>query len=115
MVKAKRSLNVYPSVGRVKILQHYWDEAAGIYVTEVQWPDEEQTPRPLTLKQQMIVDIVRRKYRRGIPAGIFIADLDRLVAKRWKAECARRKIEPPPSAPGRDSVARALRRAALIE
>ncbi|HVI61943.1 MAG TPA: hypothetical protein VM910_05035 [Bradyrhizobium sp.] len=62
--------------------------------------------------------IVRRRYPRDIPAGVTIADLHRLVAnpETWKAECERRKINPPhPPPPNRDTVARALRRASLIE
>jgi hypothetical protein len=118
MVKAKRPSNVYPSVVRVKVLEHYWDEEAGTYMARVQWPDEEKPPRQPTLKEQMIVAIVRRRYPRDIPADVSIADLHRLVAnpETWKAECQRRKINPPhPPPPNRDTVARALRRASLIE
>src|SRR6267142_7046610 len=104
MAKAKRP-NVYPSVVRVKVLEHYWDEEAGAYMARVQWPDEEKPPRQPTLRERMIVAIVRRRYKRDIPAEISIADLTRLVAKKWKAECDRQKIEPSPP-PNRDSVAR---------
>ena len=117
MAKAKRPSNVYPSVVRVKVLEHYWDEEAGTYMTKVQWPDEEEKPpRQPTLREQMIVAIVRRRYPRDIPAGVSIAHLHRLVTNKWEAECSRRKIEPPlPRPPHRDSVARALRHASLIK
>jgi hypothetical protein len=110
MAKAK------PLYGRrVRVLRQYWDEEAGTYKVDVQVLDDECPPqRPPTLRAQMIVAIVRRRYPRDIPAGVTIAGLRRLVEKRWKAECARRKIEPS-LAPNRDTVARALRDASLIE
>jgi hypothetical protein len=100
-----------------KIVGQRYDAERGAWLFDVaiESPgDEEPSPLQPTLKQQMILAIVRRAYRRGIPAGVTIADLHRLVAKTetWKAECARRKVEL--GAPGRDLVASTLR-ASLIE
>jgi hypothetical protein len=98
---------------RVKVLRQYWDEERGTYVADVQLPDEEKPARVPTLKQQMVIAIVRGRHSHGVPEGVSIADLTRIVETRWEAECKRRKIEPSP-APKRDAVARALRLASLI-
>jgi hypothetical protein len=122
MAKARRPL--YPAFVKVKVARHYWDDERDCYMAEIQWPDEVQqwlneqhAPWRPTLKQKMILAIVRQHYPSGIPTGTSIADLDRLIARHWGAECAQRKIEPPPKtpAPQRDTIARTLRLAALIE
>jgi hypothetical protein len=69
--------------------------------------------KPLTLRQKMIVAIVRRRYPQGIPESVGIADLHRLIVKQWESECARQKVETS-KPPNRDSVARALRQASLL-
>jgi len=93
----------------------FWDKEMQAFRIVV-FSSDEQEERPPTLREQMIVSIVRNRYRRGIPANITIAELHRHVAKPdvWKAECERRKIEFS-QPPNRDSVARALRRASLID
>jgi hypothetical protein len=94
------------------------DDSEPTQRVKIEWPDESEPEKPLTLRQEMILAIVRRQYPRRIAAGVSIAALHRLVAnpETWKTECDRRKINPPrPPPPGRDSVARALRRASLIE
>jgi hypothetical protein len=105
-----------PPVARVRIIEV--DDSEPIQRVKIEWPDEPEPERQPTLREQMILAIVRRRYPRDIPAGVTIADLHRLVAnpETWKAECERRKINPPhPPPPNRDTVARALRRASLIE
>jgi hypothetical protein len=91
------------------------DDNHEIQRVTVEWLDEPppSPPRQPTLREQMILAIVRRRYHRGIPANVSVADVHRHVADVWKAECERRKIKPS-QAPGRDSVTRALRHASLI-
>jgi hypothetical protein len=63
----------------------------------------------------MILAIVKRRYRQGIPAGIKIATLHDLIVREWEAECAREKLPQFVKAvPGRDMVAYTLRAASLI-
>ena len=69
----------------------------------------EGTPE-LTLKHEMIVAIVRRYYRKGIPAKVTLADVTRVVAPQWEAECLRREAEIS-EPPHRNTVDEALKRA----
>jgi hypothetical protein len=112
MAKAK---SVYAR--RVRVLRQYWSDEVGNYVAEVEYLDQDETTaRQLTLKEEIIVAMVQRHHRGGLPVKDTIAKVHRYVADpaRWEAECKRRKIEPsrPPS---RDTVARALRKASLIK
>ena len=100
-------------VGPVRVIRQYWDEQLGTYVAEVERPDDHSEPPPLTLRQKMILAIVRRHYRRA-PISNTIATVQRQVGSAWEDECDRRKVERSP-APNRDTVARTLRRASLIE
>jgi hypothetical protein len=106
-----------PTAARGKIIGQRYDEERGwVYDIAVELPgDEEPSPREFTLKQQMILAIVRRDYRgRALPD---IATIHRHVAKAevWEAECARQKPPVKLAKPGRDTVARTLRAASLIE
>ena len=97
-----------------KILWGRYDEERGASLFDVAFEspgDEEPSPRKFTLKQQMILAIVRRDYRRAIPD---IATVTCHVKSVWPAECARRKVDKL-LAPERDTVARTLRAASLIE
>ena len=88
------------------------DDHGPVQMAKIEWPDEfvEQQPPILTLRHQMILAIIRRRYPRGIPDGIGSADLERLVESKWPAECQRRGVNYP--APKRDAIKRALDRAA---
>jgi hypothetical protein len=88
------------------------DDSEPIARVKVEWPDE--LARPLTQSQQMIVAIARRRWRRRITVSI--ADVLKHVRTVWKDECRRRELpEPWPPVPSRDTVARALRAASLID
>jgi hypothetical protein len=112
-----------PYLRRVRIIEQYDDPETGRCMVRVEWPDEsakpwQQPPKPWrpTQKQGVILAIVKRHYRKGIPDGVAIAALHRLVEDEWKAECARQKLTDPKFAtpPGRDMVAYTLRAASLI-
>jgi hypothetical protein len=96
------------------------DPETGRIMVRVEWPDEANEvakPRQPTQRQRMLIAIVRRRYRKGIPAGVSIADLHRLIDKKWEAECARQKPFDPQlvkAVPERDMVAYTLRDASLI-
>jgi hypothetical protein len=88
-------------------------------MVRVEWPNQEEEPAPPwqpTPRQGVILAIVKRHYRQGVPAGVSIAALYRLVAQKWQSECARQKLLDPQFklVPGRDTVARTLRLASLI-
>jgi hypothetical protein len=88
------------------------DDSEAIQWVKVEWPDE--PPRPLTQRQQMIVAIARRRWRGRITVSI--AEVLKHVRSVWKDECRRGKLpEPWPPVPNRDTVARALRLASLID
>jgi hypothetical protein len=88
------------------------DDSEPIARVKVEWPEE--PPRPLTQRQQMIVAITRRRWRGRITVSI--AEVLRHVRTVWEDECRRRKLpEPWPPVPNRDTVARALRAASLID
>jgi hypothetical protein len=72
--------------------------------------EEEEVPRQLTLRHQMILAIVRGRFPEGVPDGVGIADLTRLVEQEWPAERQRQGVVWP--APKRDAIKRALDRAA---
>jgi hypothetical protein len=102
-----------------RIIEQYDDPETGQCMVRVEWPDEpQQSPKPWqpTQRQATILAIVKRRYRQGIPAGIKVAALHRLVEREWEAECARQKLTDPKFAavPGRDMVAYTLRAASLI-
>jgi hypothetical protein len=109
-----------PYLRRVRIIEQYDDPETGRTMVRVEWPDEpqQQSPKPWqpTQRQAMILAIVKRRYRQGIPAGIKVAALHRLVEQKWKAECARQKLTDPnlTAVPKRDMVAYTLRNASLI-
>jgi hypothetical protein len=85
------------------------DDSGPIQRVKVEWPEE---PSPaLTLRHRMILTIVHRRYPKGIPLGVGIADLERLVEQKWSAECRRYDVNYP--APKRDAIKRALDRAVL--
>jgi len=83
------------------------DDTGPIQRAIVEWPEE--PPPQLTLRHRMILAIVQRRYPKGMPQGIGIAHLERLIEKEWPAECKRRGVSYP--APKRDAVKRALNRA----
>src|SRR5437016_4625480 len=58
-------------------------------------PKPKPKPRRPTPRQQVILAIIRRRYRNGIPAGTKIAPLHRLVGREWEAECTRQKLTDP--------------------
>ena len=88
------------------------DDSEPIQRVKVEWPDE--PPRPLTQNQRMILAIARRRWRGRI--SVSIADVLKHVRSVWKDECRRQKLpEPWPPVPGRDTVARTLRLASLID
>jgi hypothetical protein len=98
------------SIFRVKVIEV--DDDGPVQMAKIEWPDEfvKQQAPILTLRHQMILAIIRRRYRNAIPDGIGIADLERLVESKWLAECKRRGVNYP--APKRDAIKRALDRAA---
>ena len=85
-------------------------------VTEEKVTDEtetEETPGPEetlepTAKHDAIIAIVRRRYRKGFPAKITLADVTRAVAAQWEAECQGRGVEISDS-PYRETVDEALK------
>ena len=109
-----------PYLRRARIIEQYDDPETGQCMVRVEWPDEpQQSPKPWqpTQRQAMILAIIKRHYRRGIPAGVSIATLHGLIVKKWEAECARQKPTDPQlvkAVPGRDMVAYTLRNASLI-
>ena len=112
---ARDRLIPYPR--RARIIEQYDDPETGRSMVRVEWPDEpqQQSPQP-TQRQAMILAIIKRHYRRGIPAGVSIATLHGLIVKKWEAECARQKPTDPQlvkAVPGRDMVAYTLRNASL--
>jgi hypothetical protein len=105
-----------------RIVGQRYDEERGIWLYDIRIepsPDDaEPAPRKFTLKQEMLLAIVRRFYRRrAIPS---ISTVTKRIANEWPAECARRgikEIKPgqyDPDPPKRDAVARTLRDASLI-
>jgi hypothetical protein len=107
-----------PYVRRARIIEQYDDPETGRSMVRVEWPDEpqQQSPQP-TQRQVMVLAIIKRRYRKGIPPGIKIATLHELVRREWEAECARQKLTDPKFVkvvPGRDMVAYTLRAASLI-
>ena len=116
---ARDRLIPYPR--RARIIEQYDDPETGRSMVRVELPDEpqQQLPKPWqpTQRQAMILAIIRRHYRRGIPAGVSIATLHGLIERKWEAECARQKPTDPQlvkAVPGRDMVAYTLRNASLI-
>ena len=116
---ARDRLIPYPR--RVRIIEQYDDPETGRSMVRVEWPDEpqQQSPKPWqpTQRQAMILAIVKRRYRQGIPTGTTIATLRELVRREWEAQCARQKITDTKFAkavPGRDMVAYTLRAGSLI-
>ena len=91
---------------RVRVIEV--DDTGPIQTATIEWPEE--PPPQLTLRHRMILAIVQRRYPKGIPPGVGIADLERLVAQKWPAECRRHSVNYPP--PKRDAVKRALDRSA---
>jgi hypothetical protein len=88
------------------------DDSEPIQRVKVEWPDEPL--RPLPQRQQMVVAIARRRWRGRITVSI--AEVLKHVRSVWRDECRRRKLpEPWPPVPNRDTVARALRAASLID
>jgi hypothetical protein len=90
------------------------DDSGPVQLLTIELPPVEQQRRQLTLKQKMILAIVRRDYRgQALPS---VAAVHRHVAsdKVWPAECARRKPPVKLAPPNRDTVARTLRAASLI-
>ena len=108
-----------PYLRRVQIIEQYDDPETGRSMVRFEWPDELAKPKPWqpTERQRMILAIVKRHYRKGIPDGTSIATLHRLVRREWEAECARQKLTDPKivkAVLGRDMVAYTLRAASLI-
>jgi hypothetical protein len=106
----------YPRI--VRIIEQYDDPETGRCMVRVELPDEpqQQSQQP-TPRQQIILAIVKRRYRKGIPTGIKVAALHRLVEQEWEAECARQKLTDQQlvkAVPKRDMVAYTLRAASLI-
>ena len=59
------------------------DDTGPIQTAIVERPEE--PPPQLTLRHRMILAIVQSRYPKGIPPGVGIADLERLVAQKWSA------------------------------
>src|SRR5262249_10338262 len=77
-----------PYLRRVRIIEQYDDPETGRSMVRVEeWPDEPQQPQP-TQRQAMVLAIIKRRYRKGIPPGTKIATLHELVRREWEAECA---------------------------
>ena len=107
---ARRRLPPPARIEIVKVVEV--DDSEPIQRVKVEWPDE--PPRPLTQREQMIVAIARRRWCDRIPVSI--ADVLKHVRTVWKDECRRRRLpEPWPPVPSRDTVARGLRAASLID
>jgi hypothetical protein len=108
-----------PYLRRGRFAGHSYDPETGRIMVRVEWPNQEEEPAPWqpTPRQGVILAIVKRHYRRDVPAGVSIAALHRLVAQKWEAECARQNLIDPQFklVPGRDTVARTLRLASLIQ
>jgi hypothetical protein len=107
-----------PYLRRGRFAGHSHDPETGRIMVRVEWPDHSPTkPWQPTKRQRVILAIVKRRYRRGVPAGVSIAALRRLVAREWEAGCARQKLTDPKEAavPERDMVAYTLRAASLIQ
>jgi hypothetical protein len=102
-----------PPPARIEIVRVVGvDDSEPIQRAKVEWPDE--PPRPLTQTQRMILAIARHRWRGRIT--VRIAEVLKHVRTVWKDECGRRKLpEPWPPVPSRDTVARALRAASLID
>jgi hypothetical protein len=93
-----------------------YDPETGRILVRAELPDEANEPWQPTPRQRVILAIIKRRYRKGIPPGIKIATLHELVGREWQAECARQELTNPKEAavPGRDMVAYTLRAASLI-
>jgi hypothetical protein len=73
--------------------------------------------RRATPRQQVILAIIKGRYRKGVPAGTKIAMLHGLIEREWEAESARQKLTDPKivkAVPGRDMIAYTLRDPSLI-
>jgi hypothetical protein len=115
-----------PTAAKGRIVGQRYDEERGIwlYDIKIESPDEpEPAPWKPTLKQTMILAIVRRDYRgRSLPS---VAVIRRHITNNenavWKAECVRRKLKEikpgqyEEAAPGRDTIDRTLRAASLMK
>jgi hypothetical protein len=57
-------------------------------------PAEPERPllKPLTLRHQMILAIIRRHYPKRIPDGVGYADLTQTVGQDWPRELERKKV-----------------------
>ena len=97
---------------RVRVIEV--DDTGPIQTAIVERPEEPPPVRPdghhlgQPLRHRMILAVVQRRYPKGIPPGVGIADLERLVAQKWSAECRRHGVDYP--APKRDAIKRALDR-----
>jgi hypothetical protein len=107
--------------GRFVCTPYYDEEGRIFYEILYDAPPAEPACAPWkpTLKQKMMLAIIQRVYqRRTIPD---IATVTERIGDEWPGECARRKIKEvkpgqyDPSPPRRDTVARTLRVARLIE
>jgi hypothetical protein len=97
---------------RARFAGHSYDPETGRIMVRVEWPDQPpKKPWQPTPRQGVILAIVDRHFQQG-GRGVSIAALHRLVAGEWKSECERQKLLDPKFklVPGRDTVARTLRR-----
>ena len=69
---------------RVRVIEV--DDTGPIQTAIVERPEE--PPPQLTLRHRMILAVVQRRYPKGIPPGVGIADLERLVAQNGRRSAA---------------------------